>query len=163
MKTKHFRPSRRDVAKIGIAAGGAALFGGSSGLAAETTKPNVSVRSDGRYETVPLDRDEVRITLVQSRLPTVDVTNPAPGIKANLGHMLELFDKAQDGERQDVVMFHELPLTALSFEWDRAQVQKVCIEVPGEETEVLSKKPAMPDVTSSSALTCAIPIGQAIR
>lgn len=131
--------SRRDLAKISAGAGSAALLGGPALAGGHSAGATVSVRADGTYDTVPLDRDDVRITLVQSKLPTVDVNNPKPGLKANLNHMLELFDEAQDGEKQDVVMFHELPLTALSFDWSREDVQKVCIEVPGEETEVLSK------------------------
>lgn len=140
MSTDKFMPTRRDLAKLGLGLGSAAFLGGNSNASEYETSPRVSVRKDGKYETVPLGRASVNITLVQSRLPTVDVSNPQPGIKNNLQHMLDLFDQAQDGEKQDVVMFHELPLTALSFDWDRKQVQKVCIEVPGEETEVLSKK-----------------------
>jgi predicted amidohydrolase len=61
-------------------------------------------------------------------------------LRANLAHMLEWLDRAQSGQRHDLVMFHELPLTGLSFSWPRSTVHKLCIEVPGPEVEAIAAK-----------------------
>ena len=102
---------------------------------------DVSVHADGTYATVPLARDNVRLCVVQSVVRPVDETNPAPGKRRNLNHMLDLIDMAQaSGLPKNILFFHEFPITGFRFHWNRDDVQRIAIEVPGEETEEISKK-----------------------
>jgi predicted amidohydrolase len=89
---------------------------------------------------VPLAVDRLRAALVQTRIGLPDPQNPQPVLRANLAHMLEWLDRAQSEQRHDLVMFHELPLTGLSFSWPRSTVHKLCIEVPGPEIEAIAAK-----------------------
>ena len=101
----------------------------------------VAVRADGTYETVPLARDNVRLCVVQSVVRPVDEKNPGPGKRRNLNHMLDLIDMAQgSGLPKDILFFHEFPITGFRFHWNRDDVQRIAIEVPGEETEEISKR-----------------------
>lgn len=96
--------------------------------------------TDGRYPTVGLTRDLLRITAVQSRIRAADPKNPKAGLKANLDHMLMLIDEANGFPGpQDLVCFHEQPLMGWN-PWTRDEALRVSIEVPGEETEALGKK-----------------------
>jgi predicted amidohydrolase len=101
----------------------------------------INVRTDGTYETVPLRKDVVTLSVCQTRVRSVDGRNPKPGIKANLQHMLDMIDAAQgalSGPR-DLLFFHEFPITGYSNRWDRADALRVAIEIPGEETEQIAK------------------------
>jgi predicted amidohydrolase len=89
---------------------------------------------------VPLAVERLQAALVQTRIGLPDPKNPQPVLRANLAHMLEWFDRAQAEKRHDLVMFHELPLTGLSFSWPRSTVLKLCIEVPGPEIEAIAAK-----------------------
>ena len=54
--------------------------------------------------------------------------------------MLELIDKSQFfGGRKDLLCFHEFPLQGWN-PWDRKELERLCIEVPGEETEAIAAK-----------------------
>ncbi len=102
---------------------------------------DVSVHADGTYATVPLASDNVRLGVVQSIVRPVDETNPGPGKRRNLNHMLDLIDMAQaSGLPKNILFFHEFPITGFRFHWNRDDVQRIAIEVPGEETEEISKK-----------------------
>jgi predicted amidohydrolase len=69
------------------------------------------------------------------------VTNPEPGRRENLDHMIEVIDNTQTyGPTKDILFFHEFPITGFRFEWSRADVLRAAIEVPGPETEALAKK-----------------------
>ncbi|WP_446830214.1 nitrilase-related carbon-nitrogen hydrolase [Candidatus Foliamicus sp.] len=98
------------------------------------------VRTDGTYATVPLAKDNIRLCVVQSVVRPIDANNPAPGKRRNLNHMLDLIDMAQSsGPPSDILFFHEFPITGFRFTWTREDVQRAAIEVPGEETEEISK------------------------
>jgi len=108
---------------------------------APRTPAGVSVRSDGTYDAVPLAQDSFHLGVVQSRVRPVDASNPKPGLKENLAHMLELVDAAQGwGGRKDLLLFHEFPLTGFRSTWSRKELLALALEVPGEETEVLAGK-----------------------
>ncbi len=115
---------------------GAVAAKGSKGL------DGINQRQDGSYETVPLRKDVITISLCQTRVRSVDGRNPEPGIRDNLRHMLAMIDAAQDGlsGRKDILFFHEFPITGYSNRWDRADALRVAREVPGPETEEISKK-----------------------
>lgn len=102
---------------------------------------DVSVPPDGKYATVPLRKEVLRVTAVQSiiRAPR-DMQNPAPELEANVDHMLELIDYANGFPGpQDLVCFHEQPIMGWN-PWTREEALRVAIEVPGPETEALGKK-----------------------
>lgn len=68
------------------------------------------------YEIVPLRSDIVRVGVIQSRNNTIDPKHAERDRKANVEHMCELIDYAQDygvrSERmKDFVVFHEFPIT----------------------------------------------------
>ena len=88
----------------------------------------------------PLALQTLRAALVQTRIGLPDPANPQPVLRSNLAHMLEWLDRTQAERRHDLVMFHELPLTGLSFSWPRSTVQKLCIEVPGPEVQAIAAK-----------------------
>lgn len=98
------------------------------------------LEASGRYPAVPLAQERLRVALVQTRIRLPDPQNPAPVRRENLAYMLDWLDRAQAERRHDLVMFHELPLTGLSFRWPRSTVQKLCIEVPGPEIEAIAAK-----------------------
>ncbi len=101
---------------------------------------DISVATDGNYERVPLRKDSIRVTAVQSPIEAVDASNPKPGMKKNLDRMLQYIDDANGFPGpQDLVCFHEQPIMGWN-PWTRAEALKVAIEVPGVETEALGKK-----------------------
>ncbi len=124
-----------------------AAIAGSTGLAALTPDAAVaqqntlSLPANGReYARVPLAEDYVTVSAVQSRVRAVDGKKPGPGIRANLDHMLELIDKSQFfGGKKDLLCFHEFPLQGWN-PWDRKELERLSIEVPGPETEEIAAK-----------------------
>jgi predicted amidohydrolase len=70
----------------------------------------------------------------------VNGQTPAPGIRANLAHMLELIDKVQGfGGTKDLLCFHEFPLQGWN-PWDRKELERIAITIPGPETEAIAAK-----------------------
>ena len=124
---------------VALALGSRAARGQDAG--ADDAGEAVSVAADGNYGRVPLRKDTVRVTAVQSIMRAVRNTdNPGPEMKANLDHMLDLIDKANGfGGTQDLVCFHEQPIMGWN-PWTREQVLRVAIEIPGPETEALGRK-----------------------
>lgn len=135
---------RRQLLTAGSAGAVALALGGRAAMpddAAADDGGSVSVAADGEYERVPLRKDTVRVTAVQSFMRAVRNTqNPGPEMKANLDHMLELIDQANGFPgRQDLICFHEQPIMGWN-PWTREEVLRVAIEIPGPETEALGKK-----------------------
>jgi len=129
--------------------GGAVGLSGAAGLASvacatpAATSPGVAaavIGADGRYPTVPLAQPIVRLGLVQTRIRMLEADAIERIRKENLNYMLEWIDRAQSERRHDALLFHELPLTGLSFSWSRPMVLKGCIEIPGPETEAIAGK-----------------------
>lgn len=102
---------------------------------------SVSVAKNGRsYTREPLRSDNVTVSAVQSRIRAVDAASPAKGIRENLKHMVELIDKAQFyGGKKDLLCFHEFPLQGWN-PWDRKEIERIAIELPGTESEVIAAK-----------------------
>ncbi len=103
------------------------------------TAPQVHER--GRYATVPLRKEAIRVTAIQSRIQAPrDMKNPAREVKANLEHMLELLDAANGSfpGKQDLVCFHEQPIMGWG-DWTREEALRVAIEIPGPETEAIGE------------------------
>ena len=101
----------------------------------------VSVSANGRaYERAALRSDVVSVAAVQTRIRAVDGQTPGPGIRDNLAHMLDVIDKVQFfGGTKDLLCFHEFPLQGWN-PWDRKELERVCIEVPGPETEAIAAR-----------------------
>jgi predicted amidohydrolase len=108
--------------------------------AAPKNTSDKEIAADGRYPVVPLERESIRIGLVQTRFRSIDPDNVERSRKENLAYMLDWIDRAQQDSHHDVLMFHELPLTGLSMTWNRATILKGCIEIPGVETEAIAQK-----------------------
>ena len=127
------------------------ILAGSAGLLGLATAPSVTagshagadiqVPANGReYARAELRKPTVTVSAVQSRVRAVDGNNPAKGMRANLDHMIDLIDKAQFfGAPKDLLCFHEFPIQGWN-PWDRKQIQRLSIEVPGPETEELAAK-----------------------
>jgi len=135
---------RRQLLTAGSAGAVALALGGRAARAEDAAAGSgdaVSVAADGDYERVPLRKDTVRVTAVQSIMRAVRNTqNPGPEMKANLDHMLDLIDQANGFPgRQDLICFHEQPIMGWN-PWTREEVLRVAIEIPGPETEALGKK-----------------------
>ena len=101
----------------------------------------LSVPANGHeYERVPLRTDMITVAAVQTRINAVDGQNPATGMKRNLELMAGFIDKAQYySGKKDLLCFHEFPITGWDM-WDRKEVERLCIEIPGPETEAISAK-----------------------
>jgi predicted amidohydrolase len=135
------RLSRRWLLGVG-GAGAAALLGGGSrpSTAAETSAGDALVSADGSYPMLPLRRDVIAASAVQSRMLAVDPASPKKGLAANLAHMLDQIDAVQSYfGAKDLLSFHEFILQGWD-RWDRRQIERLAIDVPGEQTEAIGKK-----------------------
>lgn len=88
-----------------------------------------------------LAKPVIRLSVVQSRIRGVDVNRIEQTRQENLNHLLELIDIANNwGGPKDLLLFHEFPITGYSNRWNRQDLLKIAIEIPGEETEAIGKK-----------------------
>jgi predicted amidohydrolase len=133
--------NRRDLLGAAALGAAAATLGAGSAPANAAADSKLSVHVGGKYEQVPLRKDSLRVTAVQSVIRSVrDVKNPAKEMKANVDHMLDMVDAANGFPGpQDLVCFHEQPIMGWQ-PWTLDEVLRVSIEVPGPETEALGKK-----------------------
>lgn len=143
-KTGHSMITRRNVLKSAgaglVGAAGLGSFGMSSVAASMGHGGDLKMSSDGTYETVPLVKDTVTLSVVQTRVQAVDAKSPQKGLKDNLAHMLKAIDKVFHWNApSDIVQFHEFPITGFDI-WTREECLKLSIEVPGEQTEAIGKK-----------------------
>lgn len=141
---KQVQISRRNILKTaGAGLAGAVSLGalGSSPLVASMGHgSDLNMRDDGTYETVPLIKDTVTLSVVQTRVQAVDAKSPQKGLKENLAHMLKAIDKTFHwNPPSDIVQFHEFPITGFDI-WTREECLKLSIEVPGEQTEAIGEK-----------------------
>ncbi len=101
------------------------------------------------YEVVPLKSETIGIASCQMNPDKqVDPNNPKKVQRKNLEKMLFLCDVAamQAGgtpmgpPKVDLLVFPEFTFTGFNFEWTRDDWQKIAIEIPGEETDIIGKK-----------------------
>jgi predicted amidohydrolase len=98
------------------------------------------VREDGTYAVEDLRRDMILASVVQTRVNGVNGDNPEPDIRRNLDYMLECIDIAQsNGPPNDLLLFHEFPICGFSS-WTREQHYRLALEIPGPETEEITKR-----------------------
>lgn len=121
---------------LGLALGGAQAAQAAIGKGSD----QLSVQQDGRYATVPLAKDNIRLGVMQTRVRPVDPANPEKGRRENLDHMLKLITNAQEwNPPSDILLFHEFPITGFSYDWTRKDILRLSIDLPGPETEELGK------------------------
>jgi predicted amidohydrolase len=135
---------RRDFLRTTVLAGTAGFLAtalhSTAGRAATGQGGPLSMRTDGTYDVVPLAKSTVNLGVVQSRVRGVRYEKWQKDRKANLEHMLELIDNAfHFGAPPDILFFHEFPITGFNL-WTRKQILELAIEIPGEETEQVSRK-----------------------
>ena len=95
------------------------------------------VREDGTYPSLPLRKDMVIASVVQTR---VNGGKSEADIRRNLDYFLESIDIAQgNGPPNDLLLFHEFPITGFS-ELTREQHYNLAIEVPGPEIDAVAQK-----------------------
>ncbi len=142
-KSGSHRPvNRRDLLGASVLGAAAVSLGvGADAASAAPGDSKVSVHDKGKYDMVPLRRDALRVTAVQSIVRAVrDTKNPAREMKANVDHMIDLIDAANGFPGpQDLICFHEQPIMGWN-PWTLDEVLRVAIEIPGPETEALGKK-----------------------
>ncbi len=134
--------SRRGFLQGGAAGALGLALGGAQAAQATIGKGSnqLSVQQDGRYATVPLAKDNIRLGVMQTRVRPVDPANPEKGRRENLDHMLKLITNAQEwNPPSDILLFHEFPITGFSYDWTRKDILRLSIDLPGPETEELGK------------------------
>ena len=120
-------------------AGGLLLNQNSLAQVSAKTSDKISLIQDGTYETVPLTKQTLSLGVVQSRVRSFEIVNRQV-LKDNLKHFIELIDKAfYYGGKPDVLFFHEFPITGWR-KWTRKEILTFALELPGAETEEISKK-----------------------
>ena len=136
---RSFLSGAAGLAALGVAA--PALIGASSPARAAMGKgpDRINVRTDGTYETVELAKPSWTIGLMQTPVHTFEVSQAKAGMQRNLKYIAGAIDKACYYARPDLLFFHEFPLTGWR-KWTRAEAQRMCIEIPGPETEVIAAK-----------------------
>lgn len=137
------KPSRRNFL-TGLTAAATTGFLLKNQTTAQTTgdkkNNNVSVNQDGTYDAAPLAKNALTLGVVQARVRSFEAANAKQGLRDNLNHFLELVDKAfYFGPRPDILFFHEFPITGWR-KWTRKEILSFALELPGEETEAISKK-----------------------
>ena len=119
---------------------GPTLLGAGQARAAMGKGPDrVNMRTDGTYEAVELAKPVWTIGLMQTPVHTYEVAQARAGMQRNLKYVAEAIDKARYYASPDLLFFHEFPLTGWR-RWNRAEAEKMAIEIPGPETEVLAAK-----------------------
>jgi predicted amidohydrolase len=133
--------SRRTLFSTAGGLGLTAALGVSAPAAHAHEKRDVILPHDGTYDVVPLAKDAWTLGLAQSRSMPVDLNRADASRRENLQHMIHLIDASfAFGAGPDLLFFHEFPITGFGAGWNRKDVLKAAIEIPGVETEALGKK-----------------------
>lgn len=112
-----------------------------SQLAQASEIENVAVSKTGKYDRVELIKPMIRLSVVQSRVRGIKLQNLKQTRRNNLNHMLQLIDSANNwGGPKDLLLFHEFPITGYSNQWNRNDILRLAIDIPGEETDAIGKK-----------------------
>jgi predicted amidohydrolase len=94
------------------------------------------------YPRVPLQEDEVWVASIQMNPLPIDPRRPAPGIRRNLVHMLDLCDAAcaYPIRRPRLLVFPEFTLNGFSNLWTKQDWMRIALNVPGPETDLIARK-----------------------
>ena len=98
------------------------------------------VDAAGGYRTVPLEKDEVVVKVVQNLVRNMeDFDDPQEGLAENLRQMEYWIETAcAEGGKPDFILFNEFPLTGYSMA-PRAEKLEYTIAIPGPETDRLGE------------------------
>lgn len=127
------------MAALGALGTGALGVSGKAHAAMGKGPDKINMRDDGTYDTVELAKPSWTIGLMQTRVHTYEVNDAKAGMRRNLKHMERMIDNAFYYAKPDLLFFHEFPLTGWR-KWNRAEAQKMAIEIPGPETDVIAAK-----------------------
>ena len=147
--------TRRDLLAGAGAAGVAGLVAGGSSASAsraadEDPHADIQVARDGDYPKQELRQETVRASAIQSVVMSVDINNLEATMRDNTAHVLRMIDIAQGspeewggerlwGAKQDLICLHEFPIQGFQ-PWNRTELNRVAIEVPGPESEAIGEK-----------------------
>ena len=98
------------------------------------------VRTDGTYETSPLEKPIVVIKVVQNEPQLLHKAKSIrAGLDENVRRMGYWIDKAcTEGKKPDFILFNEFPLTGY-YMGSREEKLKFTIQIPGPETNALGQ------------------------
>ena len=101
---------------------------------------NTMVQKDGTYSTMPLEKEEIILTVVQTDADQIkDIAQAKEILKKNAEHMIAMGRKACSAEQKpDIILFHEFPLSGY-FYGNRDQKLNMAIEIPGNESNMLAE------------------------
>ncbi|WP_076418237.1 carbon-nitrogen hydrolase family protein [Colwellia sp. UCD-KL20] len=105
----------------------------------KTTQPSL-IKKDGSYDTVPLEKDVITLTVVQSGVKSLKkFSSITEGLEYNLNHMIGLARKACSQEKKpDILLFHEFPLTGYD-PGSRTEKLDFALDIPGKESKALGE------------------------
>jgi predicted amidohydrolase len=103
------------------------------------TKPTILVQKNGSYPTIPLEKEEIVLSIIQSNAkPIKDISQAEEILRSNSEHMIEMGREACSADlKPDIILFHEFPLSGYFF-GNRDKKLQMAIEIPGDETNALA-------------------------
>jgi len=109
-------------------------------ISAPQPEKNILVKKDGTYPTIPLEKEEIVLTVVQTDAEQIkDIEKAKEILKKNSTHMIEMGRKACAAEQKpDIILFHEFPLSGYFF-GNRDKKIQMAIEIPGDESNALAE------------------------
>ena len=98
------------------------------------------VQANGRYKTIPLEKENIVLKIVQSNAtPVENFSNPSAVMQANLTHVTQMgYDACDLGESPDIILFHEFPFSGYVY-GSRNQKLAIAIDIPGKETAAMGE------------------------
>lgn len=114
----------------------------SESVVVEVAEPVVQSMVDpqGSYPRVPLEKDTVTLSIIQSNAtPMTGPETAAETISTNLAHVTGMIEKACAAENKpDILLLHEFPLTGY-LPGKREDKMQMTIQIPGPESQALGE------------------------
>lgn len=97
------------------------------------------VNADGTYDTIPLEKEDLVLKIIQNSVKNVgSIVDADSIITDNLGKVKQLIEEVcTTGEKPNMVLLHEFPLTGYLYGTRDDKVQ-MALEIPGKESDELS-------------------------
>ncbi|MEE2902051.1 MAG: nitrilase-related carbon-nitrogen hydrolase [Myxococcota bacterium] len=98
------------------------------------------VQANGGYKTVPLEKENIVLKIVQSDAsPVEDFNTPEMAMQANLTHVTQMgYDACDQGDSPDIILFHEFPFSGYVY-GSRREKLAIAIDIPGKETDAMAE------------------------